>query len=279
MSTLTTARRDDVEGEERQQADREHEVGQDRRRHGHHLERGSSAMCRASPDREQRAEHGGDHRRADGDDQRVAEPPTQCRRCAASSPYQRGAEAAPREGGAASVERQHDQHRRSAGTGRPHTTSGMQSRPGRRPDGRGRPSHVEPPPSMRRDADDCADEQHHQHHDDEHREDRAERPVPRLEELVARPGCRPSTVLPPPSSSGMTKLPRLGMNTRIEPVIAPGSVSGSVTLQNVRSPCGAQVGGGLDDLGVDLLDRRRTAAGSSAAGTRRRARPRSRAGV
>ena len=44
-------------------------------------------------------------------------------------------------------------------------------------------------------------------------------------------------VLPPPSSSGITKLPRLGMNTNSEPVIAPWAVSGKIIVRKrVKAP-------------------------------------------
>ncbi len=41
-------------------------------------------------------------------------------------------------------------------------------------------------------------------------------------------------VLPPPMSSGMTKFDMAGTNTKMHPVSAPGSESGSVTVRNAR---------------------------------------------
>ena len=63
------------------------------------------------------------------------------------------------------------------------------------------------------------------------------------------------TVLPPPSSSGTTKLPRLGTNTKMQPVTTPGRVERQRHVEERPHRRGAEVGRRFAQLRVEPLDR------------------------
>ena len=60
----------------------------------------------------------------------------------------------------------------------------------------------------------------------------------------------------PPSRSGMTNSPTIGMKHSSAPAATPGSDSGSVTVQNAFQRRAAEIGRGFEQGRIDLLQRR-----------------------
>ena len=59
--------------------------------------------------------------------------------------------------------------------------------------------------------------------------------------------------LVPPTSSGVTYSPTVGMKTRKKAPMTPGMLSGRVTRRNCCSRAGVEVGGGVEDGRIDAL--------------------------
>ena len=77
----------------------------------------------------------------------------------------------------------------------------------------------------------------------------------RLEKNSVHSVCPIISVCEPPSRSGMTNSPTIGMKQSSTPAATPGSDSGSVTSQKARAARAAEIGGGLQQRLVHLFER------------------------